>query len=145
MAIKQRNKAEINKYLKNYVQVIEKALLFNLGAYVAELENHAKLSAEYKDQTSNLKSSIGGVLLKNGKPIKYEGFSGKGQEGTKTGKVYINELIQNYQTGYAILIVAGMNYAAYVEDIYNKNVLKKTELKMRSELPILISKLKQRL
>lgn len=145
MAIKQRNKAEINNYLKKYVQVIEQAILFELGAHVAELENHAKLSAGYNDQTSNLKSSIGGVLLKNGKPINYVGFSGKGEEGARTGKVYINELIQNYQSGYAILIVAGMNYAAYVEDIYNLNVLKKTELKMRAELPILVSKLKQRL
>ena len=47
----------------------EKQLTYLLEAAVAELVNHAKLGAEYQDQTSNLKSSIGGIVLRNGVPI----------------------------------------------------------------------------
>jgi hypothetical protein len=44
--------------------------------------------------------------------------------------------------GYVILLVAGMQYATYVEDHHNLNVLKQSELLMDRELPIIIEKLK---
>lgn len=144
MALKLRNKRELNKYFAKQAEVIEQALIFNLEALVANLENHAKLSAGYKDQTSNLKSSIGGVILKDGKPIKYQGFTGKG-EGIKEGKAFINSLITDYSNGYVLILVAGMEYATYVENFHGLNVLKKTELKMQVDLRKTLNKLKKKL
>ena len=63
-----KNQKLLNKYLLQYSLRIEKALIFQLEFFVAQLQNHAKNSAGYQDQTGNLKSSIGGVVLKNGKP-----------------------------------------------------------------------------
>jgi hypothetical protein len=41
--------------------------------------------------------------------------------------------------------VAGMEYATYVENYHNLNVLKKSELKMYRELPVMMEKLKQKI
>jgi hypothetical protein len=41
--------------------------------------------------------------------------------------------------------VAGMEYATYVENYHNLNVLKISELKMYRELPVMMEKLKQKI
>ena len=132
----------------------EKQLTYLLEAAVAELVNHAKLGAEYQDQTSNLKSSIGGIVLRNGIPVSYRGFekeapTGKKQydaeSGVKTGLEFATDVSKNLNTGYGIVIVAGMEYATYVEDVHGLNVLGKTGLKAYEELPKLLAQLKQRI
>lgn len=152
MALKLKNKAGIKKYIANQAILIEKTLLFNLEALVAQLENHAKLNQGHSlkptdkyQRTGNLVGSIGGVVLKNGKPVDYAGFDTDGKIGNITGKEFVNSLIPNYTSGYVIIVVAGMDYATYVEDIHQLNVLKKTELKMRRDLPKLLNKLKAKI
>lgn len=134
----------LNAYLLRHANKIEKALLYQLEYLVADLQNHAKLNGAYNDQTANLRSSIGGAVLKNGKPISYRGFEGLAY-GTGKGLEFINSLISNFGKGYVILIVAGMEYATYVEDIHELNVLKKTELKMQNDLSAAMAKLKAKI
>ena len=142
--IKLKNKNMVIAELRKKSILIEKALIYSLGAFVAELENHAKESAEYKDITSNLKSSIGGMLLKDGVPVSYKGFVGA-PSGASKGKEFINSLIGNYTSGYTILLVAGMEYASPLENYHGYNVLKKTELKMNRDLPKVLDKLKMQI
>ena len=130
MSITLKNKNKLRSYITQRAGRIEKALIFNLEALVAELENHAKDNAGYQDQTSNLKGSIGGVVLKDGKPVTYKGFDTGGAKGNATGKDFINQLIGSAPRGYVIIVVAGMEYATYVENYHGLNVLKKTELKI---------------
>jgi hypothetical protein len=144
MSLKLQNKKKVSLYLRQYGLRIEKALIYNLEVLVTELQNHAKLNAGYQDQTGNLKASIGGVVLKNGHPVTYRGFEGS-TEGTTAGMDYINSLIGSFKKGYALLVVAGMEYASYVEDIHGLNVLKKSELKMNRELPALLKELKRKI
>ncbi len=141
MAFKLKNKKGLEKYLADQIKRIESILIRELEILVAKLENHAKRSAEYEDQTSNLKSSIGGVVLKDGRPITFRGFSGT-SDGTSTGLEFLNSLISEHGRGYVILVVAGMNYASYVENYHDLNVLKKTELKMERDLPKILKRLK---
>ena len=147
MAMKLANIKMVEKQVKEEAQRIEADLLYLLEYLVEELINHAKESAEYEDQTSNLKGSIGGVVLKDGKPITYRGFiqEGKGDKGPKEGLSFINYLSGIFNQGYVILVVAGMEYATYVEDIHQLNVLSKTELLMNKELPLMLAKLKDKL
>lgn len=142
MGLRLKNKKQITRYLVTYATRIERALIFNLEVLVAQLENHAKLSAGYEDQTSNLKGSIGGIVLKDGRPVSYKGFNAGGTEGRNTGKEYLNSLIGNHTRGFVVLIVAGMEYATYVENYHGLNVLKKSELKMKSEFPKILRRLK---
>lgn len=145
MTFRLKNQKALSQYLLKYSIKIERALIYQLEYLVADLQNHAKLSAGYIDQTSNLKGSIGGVVLKNGKPITYKGFDDGGAEGNKTGMEFINSLIGTYSSGYVLILVAGMEYATYVENLRNRNVLKKSELKMNKELPKVLDKIKRKI
>ena len=69
----------------------------------------------------------------------------QGNEGVRKGKALIEELSKKFANGYALVVVAGMNYAEFVEAMENKNVLASAELFARKELPGMMSKLKKQL
>lgn len=96
------------------------------------------------DQSGNLRSSIGYVIVHNGKIIKYSTFNQvkQGTDGIKEGKELATEIAKQYVSGYALIVVAGMNYAELVEAMDNKNVLASAELFARKELPKMMMKLK---
>ena len=149
MSLRLKNQKELTNYIRKQSVLIEKALIYQLEYFVADLVNFSKSGfvAGYEDQTSNLKSSIGGVILKDGKPITYRGFENEGTatKGSQTGMEFINSKISEVGSGYVILVVAGMEYATYVENYHNLNVLKKTELRMKKKLPLEMQKLKQKI
>lgn len=103
--------------------------------------------ASWFDQSGNLRSSIGYVIVHNGKIIKYSEFNQvkQGTDGIKEGKELAKELAKQYTSGYALIVVAGMNYAELVEAMDNKNVLASAELFARGELPKTMVKLKNQL
>ena len=73
----------------------------------------------FNDQTGNLRSSIGFIILYNGEVV-HENFelSPRGtdkQEGLAAGKRYAEEAGATVQTGWGIITVAGMEYASWVE------------------------------
>jgi len=94
-------------------QVIHRALM-RVGE---ECVNYARTHGSYMDQTGNLRSSIGYAVLDNGKIIAEKGFTQvrEGADGVKSGKEFINELISKNSAGIVLIVVAGMEYAAYVE------------------------------
>lgn len=100
--------------------------------------------ASWFDQSGNLRSSVGYVIVANGKIVKYSSFNQvkQGSEGVKEGKELAEELAKKYSKGYALIVVAGMNYAEIVEAMDNKNVLASAELFARQELPNMMRKLK---
>lgn len=69
------------------------------------------------DQTGNLRSSIGYVVLKNGVVKAGSAFDEikDGSEGSTKGKERIKKLKAKYKTGYVLIVTAGMGYAAAVE------------------------------
>lgn len=126
------------------------------------------------DQSGNLRSSVGYVIAHNGNIVSSYGFDssmgkaahtkqveyvtkdGKkvsftarvkagGQEGAKAGKDLAEELIKRYSNDYVLVVVAGMNYAEYVEAMKNKNVLASTELWATSQVPKMLEKLKKQI
>lgn len=52
-----------------------------------------------------------------GKRVRYwtKGASGDGSEGSRIGKELLYQLVSQYSNGLALIVVAGMNYAVYVE------------------------------
>ena len=135
-----KNKKQLNQYINQQAIRIEKALIYALEYHVTQLQNHAKKEGTYNDITGNLRNSIGGVVLKNGKPVTYKGI-----ENSSSATIFIDSLIPRFPNGYVLLIVAGMEYATYVENRHNLNVLSKTELKMKAELPGILAKLKKKI
>lgn len=95
------------------------------------------------DRSGNLRSSIGYVIVCNGRVLKESGFKQvqQGSAGIKQGRELAIELASKYSGGYALIVVAGMNYADKVEAMDNKVVLSSAELYAKQELPGLMEKL----
>ncbi len=99
------------------------------------------------DQSGNLRSSVGYVIAYNGSIIQYSDFNQikQGSEGVTVGKKLAEELVKRYSSGYVLVIVAGMNYAEYVERKDNKDVLASTELWAIDQVPKMLEKLKRQI
>lgn len=97
----------------------------------------------YIDWSGNLRSSIGYAILKDGKTIHMSDFTPVkgGEEGARKGKAFLESLISNHSTGIALVVVAGMPYAAYVE-AKGYDVLDSAEIKAEEIVERLLSKLK---
>lgn len=84
--------------------------------------------ASWYDQSGNLRSSTGFVVLDEGVIIFQSGFETvkDGAEGSRIGKEF-SELVaqrtEQFKKGLVLIVVAGMEYAAYVEAMDNKDVL----------------------
>lgn len=102
----------------------------------------------WHDQTGNLRSSVGYVTAHNGKIMQCSDFKQvkQGSEGVKEGKDLAEELAKRFSGGrYALVVVAGMNYAELVEAMDNKDVLASTELWAKDQLPKMLEKLKRQI
>lgn len=101
-------------------------------------------SLSWKDHTGNLRSSTGYVVVAGGKIVSTSSFEQvkDGVEGCRVGQSLAKKLASNYKTGFALIVVAGMHYAAYVEAMDNKVVLTSAELLARRELPGMMRQLK---
>lgn len=99
------------------------------------------------DQTGNLRSSVGYVIAHNKNIIQYSTFNQvkQGSEGVKTGKDLAKELAKRYSNNHVLIVVAGMNYAEFVEAMDNKDVLASTELWAREQVPLMLEKLKRQI
>ena len=65
-----------------------------------------------------------------------------GSEGSRLGKVLAEERAKKYSNGYALIVVAGMNYAELVEARDNKSVLASAELLAHAEFYNVMEKLR---
>ena len=99
------------------------------------------------DHTGNLRSSVGYVIAHNKNIIQYSAFNQvkQGSEGVKTGKDLAKELAKRYSNNYVLIVVAGMNYAEFVEAMDNKDVLASTELWVKEQVPLMLEKLKRQI
>ena len=85
----------------------------------------------WEDHTGNLRSSVGYMILNNGEQVETGGFQptkapeGNGTEGQAEGEKFLKEVVTEIanDNSFALVIVAGMNYAEKVEALDNKNVL----------------------
>lgn len=113
---------------------------------VIEARNRSQ-EESWIDQTGNLRSSIGYVISHNGRIVQISDFQQvkNGSKGKQTGMDLAKELVQQYTNDYVLVVVAGMNYAEYVEAMDNKVVLASAELFAKKELPIMMEKLKTQL
>jgi hypothetical protein len=134
--------SEVGAYFDNRVAQLRQVLLNNL-IYVGESAvREARENHRYKDQTGNLTSSIGYCVLDNGSVVKSSSFERvkNGTDGSAKGREFLNSLISEHSSGLVLIIVAGMQYAAYVE-AKNLNVLDSAEQLAERLLPQLFKAL----
>lgn len=82
------------------------------------------------DHTGNLRSSIGFAVYEQGVKFMESAFAQvlSGSDGSTKGKKMINDLAKEYSRVYALVVVAGMEYAGEVEALESKDVLASTKI-----------------
>lgn len=115
---------KIAAYMEKVVETTKrhvKDALQNLGEQCvkAAREDHPN---NWKDQTGNLRSSIGYAIVEDKIIDKDSGFpsvngqdGNAGTEGSEAGKKYVREIAAECSGVFTLAVVAGMNYAAAVE------------------------------
>lgn len=88
------------------------------------------------DQTGNLRSSIGYAIYSYGRKQIESTFDSVlgSSEGSQKGRKMVTDLASKYSDTYALVVVAAMEYADYVEAIDSKDVLASTEIYAKSEV-----------
>lgn len=135
----------VKKHVLQYHDRIVDAAIYAMKVLAEELVIYAKNNRNYIDQTGNLTNSIGYVVTHKGKAVSQGGFSGTGEEiSAQIGLSLANEIASETQNDFAVIIVAGMNYAAYVE-AKGYNVILPAELKARIDFPTMIQRLRTKI
>ena len=131
--------SEIDRYTEEQLERLKQVLFRNL-MYIGEtVLNRARSTNSYKDRTGNLRSSIGYV---DGRIIRTSAFQTvkQGKEGSSTGSAYVKRLVRQFPKGICLIVVAGMNYAAYVS-AKGLDVLDSSELLAERLVPRLLKQL----
>lgn len=141
---------EIHKVLMKEANRVERLTiraLSYLGEQCVSRVRDREGNKSWYDQSGNLRSSVGYVIAYNGIIIQYSDFNQikQGSEGVSVGKNLAKELVKRYPNDYVLVIVAGMNYAEYVERKDNKDVLASTELWAMDQVPKMLEKLKRQI
>lgn len=134
--------AEINR-----IDMLTIRALSSLGEQCVTVARDRTPELSWIDHTGNLRSSIGYIITHKGNIIQYSDFQQvkQGSEGVKTGRNFAEEIAKQFSSEYVLVVVAGMNYAEYVEAMDNKDVLATPELVAKKELPKMIKKLKSQI
>ncbi|MDV3750656.1 hypothetical protein CMU19_04515 [Elizabethkingia anophelis] len=132
----------INSYLNNRLRTLEELVVRNLNYLGMQCVTIAKNLDTYKDRSGNLRNSIGYIVVAKGVVVNslFEGSTaGNGkstsdEKGDKVGAAFARGLAEKYSEGYVLIVVAGMKYASYVEDVHHLAVLEPAENYAKSNM-----------
>ncbi|MDH6308122.1 adenosyl cobinamide kinase/adenosyl cobinamide phosphate guanylyltransferase [Dysgonomonas sp. PFB1-18] len=144
------SRGDVHKRFAEFAQRIHKAIVSVLQYIGEACVAQARENGNYTDHTGNLRNSIGYVLVHDGTIISHN-FEKRIQSkienkangvGVLEGKKLAEELAKRFTKGYALIVVAGMNYAYYVETL-NKDVLDSAERYAQRVKPKMMKMLKE--
>lgn len=141
---------DVRKYIDQAIEKVDNIVVRNLQRLGEEAVIRARSRSgeeSWYDQTGNLRSSVGYVIARDGMIVSSSDFAKvrNGNEGSSEGKKYALELASSNPGRYVLVVVAGMNYASYVEDMENKDVLASTKIFAEQELPNVLQRLQKQL
>lgn len=134
--------SEIDRYTEQKLKGLEQAVIRTL-TYCGELcLNVARSTNSYKDQTGNLRSSIGYVVAVDGRIVNQSDFETvkKGGDGSKQGAAFAKQLVRRFPKGVCLIVVAGMDYAVHVKN-RGYDVLDSSELTADRIVPYMLKQL----
>lgn len=135
-------KSKIDAYIEHYRDNAKQAII-NTFSYVGEsCIREARENGSYMDQTGNLRSSIGYAVVVDGQIVqtKISAQVMNGVDGKGAATAFLSRLSSEYPSGIYLIVVAGMNYASYVEE-RGKNVLTSAELLAERLVPQLLEQI----
>jgi pyrimidine deaminase RibD-like protein len=128
--------------LEEKARRVHQALIANLIYVGEEAVKEARQHHRYKDQTGNLRSSVGYVVVVDGEIVSESSFEqvSTGAEGSQEGRNYAERIAKQHPQGIALVVVAGMNYAKYVAG-RGYDVLQSAELLSKKLVPQMLEQL----
>ena len=133
---------EIDAFINKKVSSVTEAILAELKELGEACVQEARQSGQYHNITGNLRSSIGYVIANNGRAV-FSNFQQvkDGSKGVAEGRKFAEEKASKH-SGYVLVIVAGMDYALYVES-NGKNVLSTTSHKLNTLFPKAVKRIQR--
>lgn len=149
MGVKVKGFNEVMASLDAKAKRVAEAFLMRLDVLGLEAVRYVRDRSSldsWEDQTGNLRSSIGYIVVRDGSVVNTGGFeavdgpkrSETSENGSSEGRKYAEELAARYPSGYALIVVAGMDYAVYVEAMANKDVLAGGEIFLKKKIRNLV-------
>jgi len=112
-------------------------------SFISETKDN-NLPRTFTDYTGNLRSSIGYVIVYNGKQVainfSYSSLGSEREIGLQKGIELAEEISKQYKTGFAMVCVAGMGYALTVEQ-FGKTVITQASLNLSQKIREILSSL----
>ena len=133
------SKTAINSFLQRAAKKLQENVLKALSKLgdesVVRIRNRSAKKS-WIDHTGNLRSSIGFAVYQQGSKFMESAFSQVlgGTDGSVKGKKMVNDLAKEYSRVYALVVVAGMEYAGEVEALDSKDVLASTRIWATSQV-----------
>lgn len=149
MAIKCDSLSAFNDLMADVPKILQEEIV-NALAYLGEqciIKIRDRSGAEsWFDQTGNLRSSIGYAIYGYGRKVIESVFNviKSGSQGAAEGKRMIDDLASRYAEAFALVVVAGMDYADIVEAMETKDVLASTELWAKQEVQKYLDRAKEK-
>jgi hypothetical protein len=139
MAISCSNKDAVETYFSKVLDIVSyevKRSLAFLGEKCVTRIKDRGWEISWIDHTGNLRSSIGYAIYEYGREYIRSTFRQilEGSDGVSKGNRMLDELARKYSDTYALVVVAGMEYADLVEARDSKDVLASTELWAKQEI-----------
>lgn len=131
----------VAKQVAAFRERLDKAVIFRLNYLGESLAKYAKDNHTYTDQTGNLTNSIAYAVCRDNKIVTYGGDNQPGEGAEKAVQV-LQEYASTLTHTYSLIVVAGMNYAAYVE-AKGYNVILPAELRAKTEFPAVMQRLQK--
>ena len=129
---------KITAAVATFQKSLEAATVFVMQALGEDLVKYAREKHNYTDQTGNLTNSMGYVIARKRTPVFYGGF--QPGDGKDAGLKVAMEMAAKAGSDFSLIIVAGMDYSAYVE-AKGYNVILPAELKAKKDFPEAMRKL----
>ena len=104
--------AALEEMIEDWKDGVLEEIVDQLDRIGLECVNNARERGDYMDRTGNLRNSIASAVVVDGQIARSNLFIG---EGKAKAHQFIQELANENNKGIVLLLVAGMNYAAYVE------------------------------
>jgi hypothetical protein len=145
MSIKRETpNSAIDDYIEELAERRMQAIIRNLCYVGEQCVNEARSynGNQYTDQTGNLRSSTGYVVVSDGNIVQVGNFQQikSGSEGTKAGQAFARQIASQFSKGICLIVVAGMKYATYVS-AKGYNVLDSSELLAEKLVPQMLEQL----
>lgn len=129
----------IDDLFRRAAKILEERIKYNfnyLGLQCVTKIRDRSGDDSWYDQTGNLRSSVGYAIYSYGQKQIESSFSSvlNGQQGSQKGREMVNELANEFSDTYALVVLAAMEYAEFVEAMESKDVLASTEIFARKEV-----------